>query len=46
MPGRSPKFCAGIWQAGEGFGNVVTHYVPIGDFDGPHPFFDSKGDLL
>ena len=27
-------------------GNVVTHHIPIGDFDGPHPFFGSDGKLL
>jgi 3',5'-cyclic-AMP phosphodiesterase len=27
------------WFPGEGFGSVVTHQVPIGNFDGPHPFF-------
>ena len=25
---------------------VVTHTVPIGDFDGPHPFFGTDGKLL
>ena len=34
------------WFPGSGFGDVVTHLVPIGDFDGPHPFFDSGGKLL
>jgi 3',5'-cyclic AMP phosphodiesterase CpdA len=28
------------------FGRVVTHLVPIGDFDGPHPFFGPDGKLL
>ncbi|MBR1219084.1 phosphodiesterase [Bradyrhizobium sp. U87765 SZCCT0131] len=28
------------------FGHVVTHWVPIGDFDGPHPFFGADGKLL
>jgi 3',5'-cyclic AMP phosphodiesterase CpdA len=31
---------------GEGFGRVVTHQVPIGTFDGPHPFFGRDGKLL
>jgi 3',5'-cyclic-AMP phosphodiesterase len=31
---------------GAGFGSVVTHEVPIGSFDGPHPFFGSDGKLL
>jgi 3',5'-cyclic AMP phosphodiesterase CpdA len=34
------------WFPGEGFGSVVTHQVPIGDFDGPHPFFGPDGKLL
>jgi 3',5'-cyclic AMP phosphodiesterase CpdA len=25
---------------------LVTHFVPIGDFVGPHPFFDAEGQLL
>jgi Icc protein len=34
------------WYPGEGFGSVVTHQVPIGTFDGPHPFFGPDGRLL
>lgn len=34
------------WFGGEGFGNLVTHQVPIGAFDGPYPFFGSDGKLL
>jgi 3',5'-cyclic AMP phosphodiesterase CpdA len=34
------------WFPGEGFGTVVTHQVPIGEFDGPHPFFGPDGKLL
>jgi len=34
------------WFTGEGFGNLVTHHVPIGSFDGPHPFFGPDGKLL
>jgi len=34
------------WFAGEGFGQLVTHQVPIGEFDGPHPFFGPDGRLL
>jgi len=30
----------------EGFGSVVTHQAPIGDFDGPHPFFGPDRRLL
>jgi Icc protein len=33
-----PGFHLHAWFAGEGFGNVVTHFVPIGTFGGPRPF--------
>jgi 3',5'-cyclic-AMP phosphodiesterase len=41
-----PAFHLHTWFPGEGFGSVVTHQVPIGDFDGPHPFFAKDGRLL
>jgi 3',5'-cyclic-AMP phosphodiesterase len=41
-----PAFHLHAWFSGENFGRVVTHWVPIGDFDGPHPFFDGGGRLL
>jgi 3',5'-cyclic AMP phosphodiesterase CpdA len=41
-----PAFHLHAWFRGEGFGSVVTHQVPIGDFDGPHPFFGPDGKLL
>jgi Icc protein len=41
-----PAFLLHSWFAGEGFGSVVTHQVPIGTFDGPHPFFGPDGKLL
>jgi 3',5'-cyclic-AMP phosphodiesterase len=41
-----PAFHLHVWAAGEDFGAVVTHWVPIGDFDGPHRFFDEHGPLL
>jgi 3',5'-cyclic AMP phosphodiesterase CpdA len=41
-----PAFHLHTWFPGEGFGSVVTHQVPIGDFDGPHPFFGADGRLL
>jgi 3',5'-cyclic-AMP phosphodiesterase len=28
------------------FGRLVTHFVPIGEFDGPYPFFDKAGASL
>jgi 3',5'-cyclic AMP phosphodiesterase CpdA len=41
-----PAFHLHAWFAGDGFGAVVTHTVPIGIFDGPHPFHGGDGKLL
>ena len=41
-----PAFHLHTWCPGEGLGTVVTHQVPIGTFDGPHPFFGPDGKLL
>jgi hypothetical protein len=41
-----PAFQLRSWFPGQGFGSVVTHQVPIGEFDGPHPFFGPDGKLL
>ena len=41
-----PAFHLHAWFAGEGFGSLVTHQVPIGDFAGPYPFRGSDGRLL
>ena len=41
-----PAFHLHVWLAGDGFGGVVTHLVPIGDFDGPYPFFGPDGKSL
>ena len=41
-----PAFHLHTWFPGERFGHVVTHHVPIGTFDGPHPFFGPDGKLL
>jgi 3',5'-cyclic AMP phosphodiesterase CpdA len=41
-----PAFHLHVWFAGEEFGTIVTHWVPIGDFDGPHRFFDDHGQFL
>jgi Icc protein len=41
-----PAFHLHAWFPGERFGTVVTHQVPIGTFDGPHPFFGPDGKLL
>jgi 3',5'-cyclic-AMP phosphodiesterase len=41
-----PAFHLHTWFPGEGFGSVVTHQVPVGNFDGPHPFFGPDGKLL
>jgi 3',5'-cyclic-AMP phosphodiesterase len=35
-----------VWFPGGSFGNLVTHHVPIGQFDGPYPFFGPDGKLL
>jgi 3',5'-cyclic-AMP phosphodiesterase len=34
------------WFPGDGFGEIVTHSVPIGSFDGPYPFRGPDGKLL
>ena len=39
-----PAFHLHTWFPGEG--SLVTHQVPIGQFDGPHPFFGLDGKLL
>jgi 3',5'-cyclic-AMP phosphodiesterase len=41
-----PAFHLHAWFPDDAFGTVVTHWVPIGDFDGPHRFFDDGGELL
>jgi len=41
-----PAFHLHVWLPGEQFGDLVTHQVPIGTFDGPHPFFDASGKRL
>jgi Icc protein len=41
-----PAFHLHVWSPGESFGTVVTHWVPIGKFDGPYPFFDERGQFL
>jgi len=41
-----PAFHLHSWFAGEGFGHLVSHHVPIGQFDGPHSFFGPDGKLL
>jgi hypothetical protein len=41
-----PAFHLHTWFEDEGFGQLVTHQVPIGEFDGPHPFFGADGKLL
>ncbi|WP_213738488.1 phosphodiesterase [Bradyrhizobium sp. dw_411] len=41
-----PAFHLHTWFPGEGFGRLVTHQVPTGEFDGPHPFFGPDGKLL
>jgi len=41
-----PAFHLHAWFAGDGFGSVVTHTVPIGSFDGPYPFRGPDGRFL
>ena len=41
-----PAFHLHAWFEGEGFGELVIHQVPIGAFDGPHPFFAPDGKPL
>jgi 3',5'-cyclic AMP phosphodiesterase CpdA len=41
-----PAFHLHAWFAGAAYGSIVTHTVPIGQFDGPHPFFGPDGKLL
>jgi 3',5'-cyclic-AMP phosphodiesterase len=41
-----PAFHLHAWFPGGRFGHLVTHLVPIGRFDGPHPFFDAQGRPL
>lgn len=41
-----PAFHLHAWFEGNPYGTVATHLVGIGDFAGPHPFFDKSGNLL
>lgn len=41
-----PAFHLHVWRANKTQSEIITHWVPIGRFDGPHPFFDSGGRLL
>jgi 3',5'-cyclic AMP phosphodiesterase CpdA len=41
-----PGFHLHAWFSGNHHGRVVTHFVPIGDFNGPYPFHSSEGGLL
>jgi 3',5'-cyclic AMP phosphodiesterase CpdA len=41
-----PAFHLHAWFAGQDFGSVVTHQVPIGTFDGPYPFRGPDGRFL
>jgi Icc protein len=41
-----PAFHLHAWFPGKDFGSAVTHTVPIGSFDGPHPFRGDDGTLL
>lgn len=41
-----PAFHLHVWFSGAAGGDLVTHLVPIGEFNGPHPFFGADGKLL
>jgi 3',5'-cyclic AMP phosphodiesterase CpdA len=41
-----PAFHLHVWFPDGEDGHLVTHQVPIGEFDGPHPFFGADGKLL
>ena len=42
-----PAFHLHCWYGDEsGDGTLVTHLIPIGEHDGPYPFFDASGRLL
>lgn len=41
-----PAFHLHVWSPGENFGSIVTHWVPIGEFDGPYRFRDDRGEFL
>jgi 3',5'-cyclic AMP phosphodiesterase CpdA len=41
-----PAFHLHTWFNSSGYGDVVTHLVPIGDFPGPYPFFGPDGRSL
>ena len=43
---EQPAFHLHTWFADHGSGHLVTHQVPIGEFDGPYPFFAADGRLL
>ena len=43
---EQPAFHLHVWFPDEAGGRLVTHQVPIGAFDGPHPFFAADGRLL
>ena len=43
---EQPSFHLHAWFPDEGGGHLVTHQVPIGEFDGPHQFFAPDGRLL
>jgi len=42
---EQPAFHLHTWFPDDG-GHLVTHQVPIGEFDGPYPFFGADGKLL
>jgi 3',5'-cyclic AMP phosphodiesterase CpdA len=46
-----PAFHLHVWlpehhASDQSVGSLVTHWVPIGVFSGPHPYFDSEGNFI
>ena len=41
-----PAFHVHVFFSYEGLGRIVTHSVPIGEFDGPYLFSNSEGKFL
>ncbi len=42
---ETPGLYLHIWTRGDVTGQLVSHALPIGMFDGPYPFFDAEGRL-
>ena len=40
-----PAILLHVWNAADP-GRVATHWLPVGQFDGPYPFFDAQGRFI